>query len=60
VHDRNLPVPRKTAEEWALDAAKAENFPYVIWWIMNRGYIPLPKGERPSWLFSVEVKEILP
>lgn len=54
------PLTLDEAVEWAVDLAKAERFPYVIWWVMNRGYLPLPKGERPDWLFSTEVKVVSP
>jgi len=44
----------------ASDRVKIENIPFVIWWVMNRGYVILPQGTRPKWFFASEEEIILP
>jgi hypothetical protein len=44
----------------ASDKVKIENCPYVIWWVMDRGYVILPQGLRPKWFFASEEELVLP
>jgi len=53
-------LDQDTARAIAKDKAKNENYPYVIWWVMNRGYVALPQGTRPSWLFASEEELVHP
>lgn len=47
------------ARDVAKDKAKNENQAYVIWWVMDKGYVILPKGIRTSWFFATE-EELVP
>lgn len=48
------------AQEKAAQVSNIESHPYVIWWVMDRGYVVLPQGERPTWLFAAEEETVYP
>lgn len=47
------------ARDIASDKAKNENRTYIIWWVMDKGYVILPEGVRTSWFFASE-EELVP
>lgn len=58
--NKEVVITLAEAQEKASLASNIESHPYVIWWVMNRGYVVLPKGERPTWLFASEEETINP
>lgn len=48
------------ARSIASDRVKIENYPHVIWWVMNKGYVVLPLGSRPNWFFATEEETVTP
>lgn len=48
------------ARTMASERVKIEGLPYVIWWVMDKGYVILPQGKRPKWFFSSEEELLIP
>jgi len=44
----------------AADRVKIENYPHVIWWVMDKGYVVCPQGTRPKWFFASEEETLSP
>ena len=42
------------------DRVKIENYPHIIWWVMDKGYVVCPQGIRPKWFFASEEETISP
>ena len=63
VYEDSLPLEKvlenlSLARDVARDKAKNEHREYTIWWVMSRGYVILPQGIRPRWLFASEEERI--
>jgi hypothetical protein len=54
------PLDLKDAKSIAIYRARSERRSYVIWWVMNEGYISLPEGTRPKQFYVTEEFIVLP
>lgn len=51
---------KEKAYSVAEEKANLEGIPYVIWWVMDKGYVVCSKNTRPSWFFVAEEATIYP
>lgn len=54
------PLDLKDAKSIAIYRARSEKRSYVIWWVMDEGYIALPEGTKPKQFFASEEFVVLP